>query len=99
MNLTEYLLTCLGEEGAEIAQDCSKANRFGLDDVNILLPEGPTNRARLIAELNDLMAVTTILVMHGILPPEWQDADAQEAKMQKVMAFANYSRNRGNLAE
>ena len=57
MNVTEHLLTCLGEEGSEIAQDVDKSNRFGLDDVNVLKPDGPNNRERLVNELNDLLTI------------------------------------------
>lgn len=51
MNTTEHLLTCLGEEGCEISKDVSKSLRFGLDDRNLLDPDGPPNRERLLADL------------------------------------------------
>lgn len=66
MNKQEHLLTILGEEGCEIGQICSKINRFGIDEVNILQPNGPSNKYRLIEELNDLLGVAQILVEEGI---------------------------------
>jgi hypothetical protein len=57
----EHLLMCLAEEGCEIAQDCSKINRFGINDVYTHIdagteletrhPEKGTNRERLIEEV------------------------------------------------
>lgn len=97
MNLTEHLLTCLGEEGAEIAQDTSKSTRFGLADVNFLKPDGPDNRHRLIAELNDLLAVAEMLVATGDLPPDWQSAEMKAAKKAKVIRCMEYAHAVGAL--
>lgn len=41
MNATEHLLVCLAEECGEVAKECSKALRFGLDDQVTLNPYGP----------------------------------------------------------
>lgn len=80
MNLTEYLLTCLAEEGSEVTKDSAKSLRFGLDDTNVLNPSGPANRERLIGELNDLLGVVSMLVDKGLLPADWQNAVLQSAK-------------------
>jgi hypothetical protein len=93
MNLQEHLLTCLGEEGSEIAQDIAKCLRFGLDDRNVLKPTGPTNRERLVAELNDLLGVAAMLEELGILPDGWQNFEAQYAKRKKVEKFLDYARH------
>jgi hypothetical protein len=91
VNCIEHLLVCLGEEGAEITQDVSKSLRFGLDDRNILNPTGPTNRERLIEELNDLLGVASMLVDKGVLPSDWQDEEKQVAKKSKVTKFMRYA--------
>jgi len=97
MNPTEHLLTCLGEEGAEIAQQVSKINRFGIDDRNVLDPTGPTNRDRLLEEINDLIAVVFMLADAGVLPKDWIDPDAQQKKTAKVKKFMNYAARVGAL--
>jgi hypothetical protein len=91
LNPTEHLLTCLGEEGSEIAQDVCKCVRFGLDDVNVLTPGGPNNRERLVNELNDLMGVVRLLIEKNIIPTNWQDAEKQAAKRDKVRKFMQYA--------
>jgi hypothetical protein len=98
MTLHEHLLTQLSEEASEIAIDISKSLRFGLEDRNVLNPAGPTNRERLIAELNDLMAIVTLCTENGILPKDWQNAQAQEAKLEKVYKFLLYANDRGTLS-
>lgn len=97
MNTTEHLLTCLAEEGAEVAHDCHKSLRFGLDDRNVLNPTGPTNRERIIKELNDLMGVVSMLVMKGILPPDWLNQHTIDAKVMRIVKFMNYARDVGTL--
>lgn len=97
MNVTEHLLTCLGEEGSEIAQDVSKCNRFGLDDRNVLNPTGPTNRERLIDELNDLLGVAHLLVCNGIISKDWMDVQKQANKITKVKKFMDYAMANGSL--
>lgn len=97
MNTEEHLLTCLGEEGTEIAKDVSKSLRFGLDDVNCLEPSGPTNRERLVNELNDLEAVRQLCVAHGLVPEDWLDNEKIKAKKEKVLKFMDYARRVGTL--
>ena len=97
MNAVEHLLVCLGEEGCEIAQDVDKALRFGLDDRNVLNPTGPTNRERIVIELNDLMAVKELLVEERVLPLKWLDRNRIDAKKAKVRKFMLYARAKGAL--
>jgi hypothetical protein len=99
MNITEHLLTCLGEEGCEVAIDTSKSNRFGLDDRNVLNPTGPTNRERLIEELNDLQGIVMLMVEHKIIPRNWLDPRKVEAKAQKVLKFMQYAKEHGALED
>lgn len=65
MNTEKYLLTCLAEECAELAQAASKAIRFGLE--NAAEPDKPTNLQRINEELMDILAVIEILDDSGIL--------------------------------
>lgn len=105
MNEAEHLLLVAGEEGCEIAQVCSKINRFGIDDVYTHIdaetgahtphPEKGTNRQRLIAELNDLLGVCRMLVIAGVLPKRWQSKKAQDAKIAKVNRYMRYSQRKG----
>lgn len=108
MNESEHLLVCGNEEAVEIARETSnialalaqnfdKSLRFGLDDRNILHPDGPTNRERLISELNDLLVVIFLMEKHGIIPGDWRNADAVLAKVRKVEKFMEYARGTGAL--
>src|SRR4051812_5797480 len=97
MNITEHLLTCLAEEAAEVAQDCCKSLRFGLDDVNVLNPTGPTNRERLVTELNQLIAVAHMLVDNGDLPVNWYSSTVRIDKQNKVREFMIYATSKGTL--
>lgn len=95
MDTTEHLLTCLNEECSEVQQALSKALRFGMQDGYPNTER--TNEGDLITELNDLMAVLTMLEVHQILPKDWNSAKAQEMKISKVRHFMAYSRNKGTL--
>lgn len=97
MNTTEHLLTCAGEEATEIAQDVCKSLRFGLDDRNVLNPAGPTNRERLINELNDLEAVVEMLVAFNILPVDWRSEKKKAIKSMTLSFLVNYARKVGAL--
>lgn len=104
MNTTEHLLVCLAEECGEVAKECSKALRFGLDDQLTLNPdgprgtEGPTNREKIIAELNDLCGVVRMLEQHGVLPRNClTDTTAQENKAIKVTRYMRYAVRVGTL--
>jgi hypothetical protein len=97
MNAIQHLLTCLGEEGAEIAQDTSKCNRFGCNDRNFLNPTGPTNTERLVNELNDLLGVAEMLVTEGVIPANWMDREKIAAKKEKVLNCMEYARKVGAL--
>lgn len=97
MNIEEHLIEVLIEECSEVAKECCKANRFGLDDKLTLNPEGPrgtegpTNREKIIDELNDLMGTTHELILKGILPADWQDAGKQYQKQLKIRRFMDYA--------
>lgn len=93
MNTTEYLLTCLIEECAEVIQRATKAQRFGLDEIQ---PEQTfTNEERLADELDDLAGVLELLREKGLCLTD--DEDAIAAKKVKVKKFMEYSRELGAL--
>ena len=56
----EYLLTCLMEECAELAHDCSKAIRFGSDDYHPKYP-GRINKDNIMEEFTQLIGVFELL--------------------------------------
>lgn len=98
MNRSEHLLTCLAEECSEVAQRVSKALRFGLAEIQ---RDQPLNNAeRIIEELNDLFAVTAILMEEGILPPfpETGSGALTAAKRAKIERYMEISRATGALA-
>lgn len=97
MNRSEHLLVCLSEECLEVAKDISKALRFGLEDQNVQNPHGPTNRSRIMQELNDLMAVISMAEDAGILPKEWRHSRSQADKKLKVLKFMDYAKAKGAL--
>lgn len=97
MTTTEHLISCLGEEGAEIAQDCSKINRFGIDD---RYPQGgDSNQEKLVNELNDLLGVAQILVRMEVIPSDWQSESKQSSKRAKVLNYMQYARERGTITD
>lgn len=104
MTRTEMLLTLLAEESAEVAQRCAKALRFGLAEVE---PGQPlTNAQRIMAEVNDFIAVYQLLAGPVVSPttplfrgrPEDFMA-AIVAKQQKVERYLSYSRECGTLTD
>lgn len=103
MNITEHLLACLAEECDEVSKECHKALRFGLDDkvtMNPLGPrgtEGPTNREKILTELNDLLGVVDMLVSRGILPRNWNDPIRRQRKGDRVMMYMSYAFKVGAL--
>lgn len=98
MNAQEHLLTTLAEECNEIAKAACKSLRFGLDDRSPLDPDGPTNREKLIHELNDLVATVNMLEDVGIVPHNWQSQELQTAKQGKVAKFMGYAISTGALS-
>jgi hypothetical protein len=82
----DYLIICLAEECAEVAQRCSKMLRFGKDNVQ----EGQflTNAERLIYEYNDLRAVVEMLEELKTIELDEETCRLQiEAKKAKINSF------------
>lgn len=100
MNIIEYLLNQVQEEGGELIQAAAKANRFGLSSPDPRT--GITNRQTLVAELNDLKAAVELL--DAALVSEGQpsleglgDRAAIDTKKAKVIRYAKYSVEAGTL--
>jgi hypothetical protein len=96
MTRQEHLLTILGEEAVEVAKRCSKALRFGLDEVQP--GQELDNQERLIEEVNDMAAVLQMLQAEGLLPSPLTDDRMIEAKRAKVEHFLEYSKQCGTLS-
>jgi hypothetical protein len=97
VKVEEHLLACLSEECVEISKEAHKALRFGIDDTNPTIPNAPSQRQQIVAELNDLLGVVELLVKAGILPENWSDQAKQLAKQEKVARFIAYARQRGAI--
>ena len=97
MNAAEHLLTCLAEECGEVSHETCKALRFGPDDRSPLDPAGPTNRERLVQELNEIMAIVRLLEKVGLLPPDWENLPKQEAKRRQTLKFMDYAIKAGTM--
>jgi hypothetical protein len=99
MNLDDYLLSHLAQECNEVAIRCTKAQMFGLDEIQ---PEQPlTNRQRIAEELADLQALVVLMEDVHLLP-EFSERDLNariSAKHRKAKEFRNYSRQLGRLEQ
>ena len=96
MTRTEHLLVILMEECAEVAQRCSKALRFGLEEVQA--NQTLTNAERLKKEMIDLVAVWGMLCKSGATEPiAPMDESLIESKQQKVEDYFELSREQGTL--
>jgi len=96
MNKTEYLLTCLGEECAEVQQAVAKALRFGLD---VGFPGGKTTNAQDIAkECVDVIAVIEMLESDKIIN-NIRTQKAIDKKKDKVFHYMEHSKKLGTLID
>ena len=85
MNRQEYLLGKMAEESTEVGKEALKAQQFGLDSYH---PDDPatSNRDRIAAELNDLLAVALMLDPTLALDLELGNR-AQAQKVEKVERY------------
>lgn len=95
MNLTEHLLATLAEEATEVAQACTKALRFGLEQG--YPGTDRTNRGDIGRELADMRGVIEMLSAEGVVFPEASDPSLAGRKVQQVLKFLEYARARGAL--
>lgn len=95
MSRIDYLLSHLAQECCEVAIRCSKAQHFGLDEVQP--DQALTNRERLLHEVYDLMSLVEIMQQERILPKFDGLLAAIERKKLKAIEFQKYSRELGRL--
>lgn len=93
MTRREYLLICLAEECAEVAQAASKCLRYGDDEH---YEGGASNLERLETEVCDLL---TLLDMLGLSPRIGTNVLASEKKRQKVEQQMEIAHQRGIVDE
>lgn len=92
MNRLEHLLVIFSEECAEVAQETSKALRFGVDEQRDL----PTsNLDRIQKEFNQLLAMREMLKNEGVVIES--DLIVQREKIEKVEKYLLYSEECGTL--
>jgi len=89
-NVNEILLI-MQEECAEVTQAISKCFRFGLDNHKPGKPK--TNREHLEEELGDLVAMITLLEMHGVVS-QHSIEKAKLAKFEKLKTLSNITINK-----
>lgn len=94
MSRVDYLLSHLAQECCEIAIRCTKAQMFGLDEIQP--GQEFTNRDRIMHELCDLLAMCETMRDEGVLS-DIQPAERIQAKKAKAAHFADYSRELGRL--
>ncbi len=88
------LLLKLMEECSEVSQRCSKAIRFGLEEIQ---PEQLlNNRVRLYQEISDLITVLKMLSDENILDDYVSEAQLKFGK-ERVEKYFNYSKELGVL--
>lgn len=97
MSFADYMLSHLAQECCEVAIRCTKAQHFGLDEVQP--GQSLTNRQRIAEELCDLLAIIDELHASEILIPfSRRDHQARiSAKLRKAGEFRDYSRQLGRL--
>ena len=86
MNRIEHLLCVLGEECAEVAQRSSKAQRFGVHQIQI--GHIDSNLDRIDYELQDLYAIVEMIreeVGESFGEPNRLLMDAKKIKVEKYM--------------
>lgn len=98
MDITNYLLVCLMEESAEIAQAAAKSIRFGLDDSH---PKrvGETNEDDLLEELYQCIAVVEMLQENKNLKTLTNEEIQciKNKKKEKMIKYMSYSKEKGQL--
>ncbi|MFA6199055.1 MAG: hypothetical protein WC679_01450 [Bacteroidales bacterium] len=85
MTKLQFLLAKLAEECCEVAQATLKAKDFGMD--GIIPDTSLTNRDRINAEINDVIAIIEMLNATGELQYSY-DPVAVEQKKKKVERYA-----------
>jgi hypothetical protein len=109
MNRQEHIITVLAEEGGEVAKECHKSLRFGLDDKLTLDPRGPrgtagpTTAEKIAAEFIDMVAVYQMATAEGLVPSIGLSINDPATlkrialKQERVEAFMGYAQRVGAL--
>lgn len=95
MTNTEHLLTILAEECVEVAQRCTKALRFGLNETQP--GHAQDNAARIMDELVDVRVVLLLLQEQGALPEADCSQETMDRKRAKVLKYMAYAQECGTL--
>ncbi len=105
MTKTEHLLFILSEECAEVAQRCSKAARFTLEErqshnniaTELTSESDYSNGQRIALELTQLIAVAEMLNEIDAFPDGYGHQHLIDSKKYKVEKFLEYSKKVGTL--
>ncbi len=93
MTQTEHRLTKLTEECAEVAQRCTKAIRFGVDEIQ--KDHNQDNKQRIRLEMAGLVAAYNELIKHdNVFWPT--DIEIEDARL-KQEKYRKYSEELGTL--
>jgi hypothetical protein len=97
VNRIDHLLTIAAEECAEIAQRISKAQRFGLREVQP--GQDDNNAKRIMLEVSDLLAVLDMVDEETLGALNFEDDvdKLRAAKRAKVERFLEHSAKMGRL--
>jgi hypothetical protein len=95
MNLNEYLLICLAEEGAEVSQAASKVLRFGDQDKRN--NESLTNIEELFLEVIDVWATLEVLLGKENIALDPKVKELIDAKKLKISQYVKISSDLGRL--
>jgi hypothetical protein len=93
VNRIEHLLVIFAEECAEVAQETSKALRFGINEQRDL---PTTNLDRIIKEFSQLLAMREMLETEGVYIEI--DFQVMRDKKAKVEEYLLYSKECGTLS-
>lgn len=85
MNREQYILSKVAEEAVEVSKEALKAQQFGMQSSH---PDEPsiTNRDRIVAELNDLLAC--VFMLDPSIAFEIEHANSRQAA--KVLKVSEY---------
>ena len=90
----EHLLSILGEEGAEVIQAISKANRFGIHTIESNNKDEPNNSEKIVQECYDFIAVLEMLIEIEALP-KLNESDIETWKQNKKERVIKYFKRFG----
>lgn len=100
LNREQYLLTKAAEECNEVSQILLKTQQFGMNERRENKTDEPTNRERIHAEINDLLAVVDLLNEEAELNYNRHDpwnAEQIAKKKERIQHWYNYSVSVGRV--